>query len=298
MLGDTIFLMKLPDNPTIIGIVGVLFVEDAVASTPTFITLGVVPAALLMIRLRREDCSLLVLGVLRLRLWGKRLRQVVHEEPPLLGLGASVGNLEEPDNRSQLIIHGQLLSHLDVGDARGECGDELLVGDPRNLVPHLAEALDVLTKRLALVLTHRLEIILGGGALIRGHEVGDELTAQVLPRSHGFVRKIHEPSSWSVFEGHGEPIGHRTLISTHGLDGDDVELEELDGVGGPVVMRADVRLELVRPDHIALLASERKAPGVVDWVPGGLDILASFADVVDGAVLIFVAALKGDACVF
>jgi hypothetical protein len=48
-------------------------------------------------------------------------------------------------------------------------------------VPHLAEALDVLTKRLALVLMHRLKIILGGGALIRGHEVGDELTAQVLP---------------------------------------------------------------------------------------------------------------------
>jgi hypothetical protein len=49
--------------------------------------------------------------------------------------------------------------------------------DLGNLVPHLAEALDVLTKRLTLVMTHRLEIILGGGALIRGHEVGDELTA-------------------------------------------------------------------------------------------------------------------------
>jgi hypothetical protein len=88
------------------------------------------------------------------------------------------------------------------------------------------------------------------------------------------------------------------LISTRGLDGDDVELEELDGVGGPIVPRADVRLELVRLDHIALLANESKAPGVVDRVPGGLDVLASFADVVDGAVIIFAAALKGDACVF
>jgi hypothetical protein len=112
------------------------------------------------------------------------------------------------------------------------------------------------------------------------------------------VRKIHEPSSRSVFEGHGEPIGHRTLISTHGLDGDDVELEEFDGVRGPVVMRTDVRVELVRPDHIALLASESKAPGVVDRVPGGLDILASFTDVVNGAVMIFAAALKGDVCIF
>jgi hypothetical protein len=88
------------------------------------------------------------------------------------------------------------------------------------------------------------------------------------------------------------------LISTRGLNGDDVELEEFDGVGGLVVTRADVRLELVRPDHIALLASERKAPRVVDKFPGSLDVLASFADVVDGVVMIFAVALKGDACVF
>jgi hypothetical protein len=106
MLGDTIFFVKLPDNPTIIGIVGVLLVEDAVATTPTFIALGAVPAALLMIRLRREGCSFLALGVLGLRLWGKHLRQVVHEEPPLLSLGASVGDLKEPDDGGQLIIHG------------------------------------------------------------------------------------------------------------------------------------------------------------------------------------------------
>jgi hypothetical protein len=88
------------------------------------------------------------------------------------------------------------------------------------------------------------------------------------------------------------------LISTLGLDGDDVELEEFDGVRSPVVTRANVWLELVRPDHVALLASESKAPGVVDSVPRGPDVLASFTDVVDGAVMIFVAALKGDACIF
>jgi hypothetical protein len=62
------------------------------------------------------------------------------------------------------------------------------------------------------------------------------------------MRKIHEPSSRSVIEGHGKPIGHRTLISTRSLDGDDVELEEFDGVGGPIVTRVDVRLKLVRPE--------------------------------------------------
>jgi hypothetical protein len=259
-LGDPILFMKFLDYPTIVSIVGVLLVEDAVAAASTLITLGAVLTALFMIRLHREGSSLLMLRVLGLRLWGKRLRQVVHEEPPLLGLGAPVGDLKEPDDRSQLIIHGQLFLHLDVGDARGERGDNLLIGDPGNLVPHLAEALDVLTKCFALVLTHRLEIILGGGALVRRHEVGDELMAQVLPRSYGFVWKIHEPSPQSVFEGHGKPISHHTLVSTRGLNGDDVELEKLDGVGGSIITRADVRPELVGPDHVALLASESKTP--------------------------------------
>jgi hypothetical protein len=168
--------MKLSNNPTIVGIVGVLLVENAEAATSTFIAFGSVPAALLMIWFRHEDSSLLSLGVLGLRLWGKRLRQVVHEEPSLLGLGATVSDFEEPNDGSQLIIHGQLLPHLDVGDARGERGDDLLVGDPGNLVPHLTEVLDILTKRLALVLMHRLKIILSSGALVRGHEVGNELT--------------------------------------------------------------------------------------------------------------------------
>jgi hypothetical protein len=83
-----------------------------------------------------------------------------------------------------------------------------------------------------------------------------------------------------------------------GLNSDNVELEELDGVGGPIIMRADVRPKFVRPDHVALLASESEAPGVVDELPGDLDALASFTDVVDDAVMIFSAALEGDACVF
>jgi hypothetical protein len=88
------------------------------------------------------------------------------------------------------------------------------------------------------------------------------------------------------------------LISTRGLNGDDVELEEVDGVGGPIITHADVWPEFVRPDHVALLASKSEAPGVVDEFPGDLDVLASFADVVEGAVMIFSAALEGDACVF
>jgi hypothetical protein len=70
-LGDTIFFVKVLDNPTIVGIVGVLLVEDAEAAASTFIMLGAVPAVLFMLGLRREDSSLLTLGVLGLRslLW-------------------------------------------------------------------------------------------------------------------------------------------------------------------------------------------------------------------------------------
>jgi hypothetical protein len=58
-LGGAVFLVKLPDNPTIVGIVGVLLVDNAVAAMPTFVTLGAVPAALLMIWFSREDSSLI-----------------------------------------------------------------------------------------------------------------------------------------------------------------------------------------------------------------------------------------------
>jgi hypothetical protein len=88
------------------------------------------------------------------------------------------------------------------------------------------------------------------------------------------------------------------LISTCGLNGDDVELEELNGVGSPIITRTDVWPKLVRPDHVALLASKSEAPGVVNELPKNLDVLASIADVVEGTVMIFSAVLKGDVCVF
>jgi hypothetical protein len=130
-----------------------------------------------------------------------------------------------------------------------------------------------LSKRSALELTHRLEVILRGGALICGHEIGDELSTQILLRGNGLMQKVHEPSSRRILEGPREPVSHDALISTRGLNDDDVELEELDGVGCPVVTRADIRPKLVRLEHIALLASKREAPMVVDELPGNLDIL-------------------------
>jgi hypothetical protein len=64
VLGNSIFVMELSDDPTIIGIVGVPLVEDAVAASSTLVTLGAVPAMLLLVRLRREGNNLLALGIL------------------------------------------------------------------------------------------------------------------------------------------------------------------------------------------------------------------------------------------
>jgi hypothetical protein len=56
--------MELLENPTIIGILGVSLVEDAVAASSTLVKLGAVPVMLLVARLRREGSSLLALGIL------------------------------------------------------------------------------------------------------------------------------------------------------------------------------------------------------------------------------------------
>jgi hypothetical protein len=80
--------------------------------------------------------------------------------------------------------------------------------------------LDVLSKSLALVLTHRLDVIFRGRALVCRHEVGDELLAQILPQADELMWKLHEPSSRRILEGHGELVGHDALISRGGLDGD------------------------------------------------------------------------------
>jgi hypothetical protein len=94
--------MELPDDPTIISIVGVTLVEDAVTASSALVTLGAVPMMVLLVGLRHEDSSLLALGVLRLGLWKRRLRQIVREEPPFFGPRAPIGYLEEPDHEVSL----------------------------------------------------------------------------------------------------------------------------------------------------------------------------------------------------
>ena len=78
-------------------------------------------------------------------------------------------------------MHGQLLAHLHISDARGESGDNLGVGDAWDLVADLAEALDVLTQGLTGALAHSAEVVPGAGSLVRPLEVDNELLAQLAP---------------------------------------------------------------------------------------------------------------------
>jgi hypothetical protein len=92
-----ILFMKLIDNPTIISVVGVALVEDAVPASSILVVLGAVFTVVILLGLRREDSSLLALRVLWLGLGRCRVRGAVHEEPPFLSLGTPVGDLEDPD---------------------------------------------------------------------------------------------------------------------------------------------------------------------------------------------------------
>jgi hypothetical protein len=86
--------------------------------------------------------------------------------------------------------------------ARGERGDDLLVGDLWNLVPHLAEALDVLSKHLVVVLMHRLKIVLHGGALVRGMKLATNYR----------YRSFHEVTdSWGRFMSQVREVSLRAM---------------------------------------------------------------------------------------
>jgi hypothetical protein len=134
-------LMELLELLVIFSVVGVLLVEQAVR-TVGLAPLGAILAVVLALWFRREDgwfLTLVFLGlVLGWRSSGSRFRCIVNEQTSLLSLGASVGKLKEPDRRGQLIVDGELLSHPDVGDTRGESGDDFLVRDPGDPVADLA----------------------------------------------------------------------------------------------------------------------------------------------------------------
>jgi hypothetical protein len=154
---------------------------------------------------------------------------------PLLNLGASTSDLEEPDHRGQFVIDGELLLHFEDGDGHGEREDDLLVGDLWNPIADLAEALDECVESLAKALAHHLEVVLCGGMLVGGHEVGDELLAEVLSRGDGLRGEVNQPHASLFLEGHGKQVGHDMMFTARSLDAHGVELQEFKRVGAAIV---------------------------------------------------------------
>jgi hypothetical protein len=186
--------MKLFEFVAVFSVMGVLLVKYAVWMI-VLASLGAILAAVFLLRLYHEDGRLLALGLLGLVLgWsggGSRFRCVLDEQTSLLSLGAPIGDLEEPDRRGQIIVDGELLPHPDVSDARRESGDDFLIGDLGDPVVDWAEALDERAQSLARALANSLEVVLRSGALVGGHEVGDELLAEILPRGDGLRGEVH-----------------------------------------------------------------------------------------------------------
>ena len=71
--------------------------------------------------------------------------------------------------------------------------------------------------------------------------------------------QVQEPRASTILESHGEPIHHDFLVAVGCLNAQLVELQELCRVGGAVVARRQVWLELAWPDDATQLRSEGAA---------------------------------------
>ena len=65
----------------------------------------------------------------------------------------------------------------------------------------------------------------------------------------------------AILESHGEPVRHDFFVAVGCLDAQLVEPQELGGVGGAVVGRGQVWLELAWPSEATELRSEGAAAG-------------------------------------
>jgi hypothetical protein len=177
-------LVELHELIALLRGVGVHVVEDVerVLAMPARDRTAV--ATMLLLALHREDGRGLTLGAslaLGKRGVGLRVENVVGEQASLLNLSALVCQLEDLNNGGEGVVDAQLLTHLDISDARREGRDDLGIGDARDLVAYLAEALDELAQHLARMLAHGTKVISGVGMLVRPCEVGDEPLAHLTP---------------------------------------------------------------------------------------------------------------------
>jgi hypothetical protein len=83
----------------------------------------------------------------------------------------------------------------------------------------------------------------------------EEALIEIPPGGDGPRRQPAEPPARLSLRGHRKPVSHDTPITSSCSNIGRVSLQELHGIGGPIITRTDVRLEARRPGHTA------KGPG-------------------------------------
>ena len=141
-------------------------------------------------------------------------------------------------------MDGKFLLHLDVADAIRERGDDGLVRYLGDLEANVVEALDVLLQGFPWLLLDALQVTCGWWAVASALEVGDEAVAHLVPGRDRDGRQVQEPRAGTILESHRKPVRHDFLVAVGRLDAQLIELQELRMVGGAVVARRQVWLEL------------------------------------------------------
>ena len=71
--------------------------------------------------------------------------------------------------------------------------------------------------------------------------------------------QVQEPGAGPILDSHGEPVRHDFFVAVGCFDAQLIELQELRGVGGAVVARRQIWLELAWPGDATQLGGEGAA---------------------------------------
>ena len=160
-------------------------------------------------------------------------------------------------------MDGELLLHLDVVDAIREHRDDGLAGLLGDLDPCTVEALNVLLQGLSWWLLDAAQVARDWWAVTSALEVGDEAVVHLVLGGDRAVLQVQEPEARSILECHGKPVRHDLFVAVGHFDAQLIELQELRGVGGAVVARRQIRLELAWPGDATQLGVKARQPAVV-----------------------------------
>jgi hypothetical protein len=157
----------------------------------------------------------------------------------LSGPGALVRHAKE--RRDILdVVGGEHLQHLLIPHSLVKWNHNRSIGDKRNGVVNLGEPLDEGVQGFHWALLDSMEVGLVARSSIGTLDVGHELAAQVRPGVEGPLGQVQEPRLGHSSQGNMEVVGHNGLIRSCHKDRGGVDLQELSGFAGPVILLQQV----------------------------------------------------------